>query len=377
MNPLSYILHKKEGYKLGTGAKRCNLSNLFFVDNLKLYAISLEQLLNFLKIVVEYSKDIGMSFGDSKCAYQCIQRGKRKEIGSPLRVDHLTVQEIKEGDNYKYLGTDESVGFDGPLNKERVIKEYRRRVNRIWRSELNAINKSIAHNSFAVPFITPTTGVLNWTKEEIRRLDVTTRKLLTTNGLFHQSSDMNRLYAKRKQGGRGLKSTEDLYECRSISLMEHLSEAAEGHELLSMVRKHEENGIVRLGREFKTRITELSESSNIVEGTKKIQKEVWIQKEAHGYHQKQIESQDNIDVTKSNNWLCIRFTSHIEGFICAMQEQEIDTRGLRKKREKDVTKKKSINSTCRICKSAEESLFHLLCSCSVLAPTLYLNVRHN
>ena len=199
VNPLSYILHKKEGYKLGTGANRCNLSNLFFVDNLKLYAISLEQLLNLLKVVVEYSKDIGMSFVDSKCAYQCIQRGKRNEIGSPLRVDHLTVQEIKEENNYKYLGTDESVGFDGPLNKERVIKEYKRRVNRIWRSNLNPINKSIAHNSFAVPLITPTIGVLNWTKEEIRRLDVTTRKLLTMNGPFHQSSDMNRLYARESK----------------------------------------------------------------------------------------------------------------------------------------------------------------------------------
>ena len=48
-----------------------------------------------------------------------------------------------------------------------------------------------------------------------------------------------------------------------------------------------------------------------------------------------------------------------------------------KRREKDVTKKKSINSTCRICKSAEESLFHLLCSSLVLAPTLYLTVCHN
>ena len=197
------------------------------------------------------------------------------------------------------------------------------------------------------------------------------------NGSFHQSSDTNRLYAKRKQGDRGLKSIEDQYQYHNISLMEHLSEAAEGHELLSMIRKHEENGIIRLGREFKTRIMELSESSNIVEGTKKIQKEVWIQKEAHGYHQKQIESQHNIDVTKSNNWLSIRFTSHIERFICAMQEQEIDTRGLRKRREKDVTKKKSINSTFRICKHAEESLFHLLCSCSVLAPTTLLTVCHN
>ena len=113
------------------------------------------------------------------------------------------------------IGIDESVGFDGPLNKERVIKEYKKRENRIWRSELNAVNKSIVHNSFAVPLITPTIGVLNWTKEEIRRLDVTTRKLLTMNGSFHQSSDMNRLYTKRKQGRRGLKSTEDLYECRN------------------------------------------------------------------------------------------------------------------------------------------------------------------
>ena len=93
---------------------------------------------------------------------------------------------------------------------------------------------------------------------------------------------MNRIYAKRKQGGRGLKSIEDLYECCNISSMEHLSEAAEGHELLSMVSKHEGNGIVRLGKEFKTRITELSESGSVVEGTRKIQKEVLIQKEAHG-----------------------------------------------------------------------------------------------
>ena len=124
------------------------------------------QLLDLLKIVAEYSKDIGMSFGGSKCAYQCIQRGKRKEIGSPLRVDHLTVQEIKEGDNYKYLGIDESVCFNGPLNKERVIKEYKRRINRIWRSELNAINKATANNSFAVPLITPTIGYLTGQKKK-------------------------------------------------------------------------------------------------------------------------------------------------------------------------------------------------------------------
>ena len=81
------------------------------------------------------------------------QAGEKSEIGEPIKVNNLTITEIEEGDHYKYLGIDESVGYDRPLNKQRVIKEYKRRVNKIWKSELNAINKSIAHNSFAIPII--------------------------------------------------------------------------------------------------------------------------------------------------------------------------------------------------------------------------------
>ena len=139
-----------------------------------------------------------MSFGESKCAYQCIKRGKIPGIGTSLKVMHLTVLEIKEDDHYKYLGIDESVGYDGPLNKERVIKEYRRRVNKIWRSEFNGINKSITHNTFVVTLMTPTIGILNWSKDEIRNLDVMTRKLLTMSGSFHQARNVNALYAKKK-----------------------------------------------------------------------------------------------------------------------------------------------------------------------------------
>ena len=38
-----------------------------------------------------------------------------------------------------------------------------------------------------------------------------------------------------------------------------MSETAEGHEILSMVRRLKEIGIVRLGREFKTRVTDLKQ----------------------------------------------------------------------------------------------------------------------
>ena len=95
-----------------------------------------------------------MVFGESKCAYQCIQWGTRREMGLPLKVRNPTEAEIEEGDHYKYLTIDEFVGYDGPLNKHRIIKEYKRRVNKIWKLELNAANKSIAHNRFAIPIIT-------------------------------------------------------------------------------------------------------------------------------------------------------------------------------------------------------------------------------
>ena len=99
------------------------------------------------------------------------------------------------------MGIDKSIGIKGPLNKQMVIKEYKARVKKIWISELNGYNKAIAHNAFAVPVVTPTIGILKWTKKEINDLDIATRKIMMTGG-FHQESDIDRLYVERKKGGR-------------------------------------------------------------------------------------------------------------------------------------------------------------------------------
>ena len=162
VNPLPFLLRNHEGYKI-KNIKKNNITNLFFVDDLKLYAQNTEKMIKILEIVTTFSHDVGMSFGVLKCAYQCIEKGKQKLQKQPLEVNSLIIQEIEEGDQYKYSGMDESVGIIGPLNKQRVVKEYKTRV-KIWNSELNATNKAIAHNAFAVPIITPTIGILNGTK---------------------------------------------------------------------------------------------------------------------------------------------------------------------------------------------------------------------
>ena len=47
-----------------------------------------------------------------------------------------------------------------------------------------------------VTMVTPTIGILNWTKDDIKSMNIMTRKQITMMGGFHHVSDINRLYAK-------------------------------------------------------------------------------------------------------------------------------------------------------------------------------------
>ena len=60
-----------------------------------------------------------------------------------------------------------------------------------------------------------------------------------------------------------------------------------------------------------------------------------------------------------------------------MQEQELNTKETQKRREKDIQKKQAMNAKCRVCGEKSESVYHLVGSCSTLAPSLYLKVTHN
>ena len=42
------------------------------------------------------------------------------------------------------------------------------------------------------------------------------------NGSSHPNSDIDRLYIPQCQGGRGLNSVKSLFECRIVSLYNHL-----------------------------------------------------------------------------------------------------------------------------------------------------------
>ena len=60
-----------------------------------------------------------------------------------------------------------------------------------------------------------------------------------------------------------------------------------------------------------------------------------------------------------------------------MREQELNTKETQKRREKNMQKKQAMNAKCRVRGEKSESVYHLVGSCSTLAPSLYLKVRHN
>ena len=64
----------------------------------------------------------------------------------------------------------------------------------MWSPELNSLNKVIVHNTFAVPVLAPTFGILDWTRSELSEIDKRTGKLMSMTGSFHVNSDVDRLF---------------------------------------------------------------------------------------------------------------------------------------------------------------------------------------
>ena len=210
VNPLSFMLGQLKGYSFGDDRKSKVTHN--FIDDLKLFASNEIDIKKLLDLVTTFSRDIYMDFGIDKCAYMKVVKGKQVSNMQPLEMNDIVIQPIGEGDTCKYLGQNGNINFDAPINKERVTKEYFTRVRKIWTSELSAYNKVIAHNSFALPVLVPTFGILDWSIQDIKDLDIKTRKQLTMSGNFHPNSDIDLLYIQRNLVGRGLQQIQRVFK---------------------------------------------------------------------------------------------------------------------------------------------------------------------
>ena len=69
--------------------------------------------------------------------------------------------------------------------KKKVKTEYIRRVNKLSRSQLNGGIVVEAIKAWTVGINRYGAGVLGWTKEELKSINIKTRKLMTMNWSLH------------------------------------------------------------------------------------------------------------------------------------------------------------------------------------------------
>ena len=81
--------------------------------------------------------------------------------------------------------------------KDRLSKEYVRRVKKVIRSKLNGGNMVRVINSWAVSLLRYSGGVVRWTKVELMNLDRKTRRLLIIQDALHARANGSRLYLMR------------------------------------------------------------------------------------------------------------------------------------------------------------------------------------
>ena len=92
----------------------------------------------------------------------------------------------------------------------------------ILKSYLNARNNITAIAALVFPVLGYSFGIINWRIE--KKKDRKTRKMLTIYKMHHPKADIDRLYVKRKEGGRGLVQVEAAYKAEIINISEYLTQ---------------------------------------------------------------------------------------------------------------------------------------------------------
>ena len=351
MIPLSIIIRRESslGYAFGSGKNL--ISHLVFMDDLKLYGKSMRELESLVEVVRVYTEDIGMKFGIGKCGVVTIEKGVRGNCEGIVLPSGEIMKEV-DANGYRYLGVLEGAGIMNKEMKKKVKEEYLRRVKLVAKSRLYAGNLIKGVNAWAVSVVRYSAGVLDWTERELKGMDVRTRKLLTMFGAFHRNSGVDRLYMKRKEGGRGLISVRECVKAEEIALKEYVVASEEW--MLKAVGETVEIGETLVG--YRERVV-------------RERKESLAEKKVLGKFWKDVK-----DVADGRSWQWLRggyLSKSKEAFVVAAQEQVLRTRFRRATIEKEA-----VDPRCRVCGKEVESVGHLASGCSGLAGREYRR-RHD
>jgi hypothetical protein len=271
-----------------------------------------------------------MSFGIDKCKTQSICRGHYENLEYITKEGEI-IKNLNKGEFYKYLGINQSNHIQHSIIKENLEKQFYLRIKSILKSKLNGNNLIKAVNTYAVPLLTYSFGIIKWYKTNLQNINIQTRVLFTKFCKHHPKSAIERFNLPRENGGRGFSNLEILQHNQIASLKNYF-----------------------LNRDIPDTIANIK------------------QKSLHGRYFKELE-QPEINIQASHAWLKkSNIHPETEGFIFAIQDRVINTRNYKK----HICGLQSIIDKCRICGTEGETIEHIISSCTVLAQSEYKK-RHD
>lgn len=364
MNPLSHRLNSTTyGFAIkSNNVEQTRLNHLLYMDDIKLLVSTRNQLEQMLKIVEEFSDDIGMQFGLDKCRILNMVRGQLQPGGYDLE-NGKSIVGMQEGELYKYLGIKQARRIDHQTMKTELTNVFVKRVRQVLKTNLNSRNLFKALNTYACSALSYSFGIINWSKTDVENLQRKVRTLLTKSRKHHPRSSIERTTLPRHLGGRGLLDIGYQLDKQITNLRSYFQNQAESSLLHRAVIEADDS-------------TPLLLRQQEVLGYHKTDEEkmrIWMEKPLHGRHPNEV-TQDYVDNAASNYWLTSgRMFPETEGFLLAIQDQVIPTRNYLKHIVRDPSVR---NDRCRYGCQAQETIQHITGGCQAFAATQYKE-RHD
>ena len=254
-----------------------------------------------------------------------------------IKLPNCEVMKEVQKEGYTYLGIVELDKIKENEMKEKTIKECKQRLRLVLKSKLNGKNKVTAANAWEVAVFRSGAGIIQWRESELKDVDRKSRKTMKMYGALHPKSDVDRLYIKRKVGGRGLMSAE-----RCVR--------EEENNLGFYVANSEENlikGVVA--------VETINTENTVTSGEFKKQKaqelkQNWHEKNIHG--QSIREMPEKLDKDRTWQWLSKSdLKIRTEALLCSTQELAIRTKFV-----KHHIDKTNESPLCRLCGKKGERL---------------------
>ncbi|XP_044760829.1 uncharacterized protein LOC123318276 [Coccinella septempunctata] len=362
LNPLSStIVRMGHGIKIKTEQNTFNLTHLFFMDDLKIYTSSKRKLEIVLKQIHKMSTDIGMEFGLNKCKTVTVHRGTLQHT-EPLQITTTTQIECLSEEPYKYLGILQTNKINHSTVKEELRTEFNKRLQTVLKTKLNSRNLTKAINTYVIPALSYSFGVIKWSQTDLEDLNRRVRTALTRARMHHPKSSCERVNLPRGSGCRGIVDIENLHNGQVENMRRYFYSRRD--RLLHHTIIQADNKLTPLDLKNERGHTYACNQQKLLSE--------WKSKQLHGRFCRALD-EPHVDKPASVRWLTQGYLNpETEGSMIAIQDQVVKTRNY----SKFILKEDIQSDQCRLCAEKTETIDHIISGCTKLAKTRYIE-RHN